>query len=282
MSTDFQTARIALGARLRELRTEAGLNGKRLAERLGWQPSKVSRLENARQTAAPEDLEAWAHAVGAPAEAEDLKGRLRGLESQHRSWRRQLAGGFRARQELAIAETSKTRTIRAVEIGCIPGLLQTPDYARHMFATYAAFQQTPRDIEEAVRARIRRQEALYEPGRRFHFLVWEGALRVLVCPPQVMVAQLDRLLSVIGMDTVEFGVIPFAARLRLAPDHGFWIYDDRFVTVETINTEMWLDSPDDIALYVRAWEWMAESAVYGHQAHRLITRARAALDAPSA
>ncbi len=36
MSTDFQTARAALGARLRELRAEAGLEGKDLAARLGW------------------------------------------------------------------------------------------------------------------------------------------------------------------------------------------------------------------------------------------------------
>lgn len=35
MSTDFQTGRVALGARLRELRVEAGLNGKDVAERLG-------------------------------------------------------------------------------------------------------------------------------------------------------------------------------------------------------------------------------------------------------
>lgn len=45
MSTDYQTAREALGARLRELRTEAGLEGRHLAAELGWQPSKVSDHE---------------------------------------------------------------------------------------------------------------------------------------------------------------------------------------------------------------------------------------------
>lgn len=45
VTTDFQNARLALGARLRELRTGAGLDGKGIAERLGWQRSKVSRLE---------------------------------------------------------------------------------------------------------------------------------------------------------------------------------------------------------------------------------------------
>lgn len=50
VSTDFQNARVALGARLRELRSGAGLNGKEVAETLGWQRSKVSRLETDRKS----------------------------------------------------------------------------------------------------------------------------------------------------------------------------------------------------------------------------------------
>ncbi|WP_097934518.1 MULTISPECIES: helix-turn-helix domain-containing protein [unclassified Streptomyces] len=278
MSTDFQSARITLGARLRELRTEAGLEGKGVAEVLGWHRSKVSRLETGKQTPSADDLTAWAQAVGRPDLAVELKGRLVGLETQYRSWRRQLAGGHRARQELAIAETAATQLIRGVEVSRIPGLFQTADYARHTFEANAEFRQVPKDIEGAVRARIRRQDVLYEPGRRFRFLVWEGALHVLTCPREVMAAQLDRLAGLIGLDTIELGVIPLGAQLRRAPTHGFWIYDRRRVIVETISTEMWLDDEDTIALYERAWDWMAEAAVHGPQARRLIGRARATLD----
>jgi transcriptional regulator with XRE-family HTH domain len=63
VSTDFQTDREALGARPRELRTEAGLDGKDLAARLGWQTSKVSRLQNGKQTPPRNDLTAWARAL---------------------------------------------------------------------------------------------------------------------------------------------------------------------------------------------------------------------------
>ncbi|MGW0309956.1 DUF5753 domain-containing protein [Streptomyces flavidovirens] len=139
-------------------------------------------------------------------------------------------------------------------------------------------RQVPRDIEDAVRARIRRQEALCESGRRFRFLVWEGALHVLTCPREVMASQLDRLAGLIGLDTIELGVIPFGAQLRRAPTHGFWIYDQRLVIVETVSTEMWLVDEETIQLYGRAWEWLAEAAVQGQHARRLIGRARAALD----
>ncbi|GAA2239146.1 helix-turn-helix transcriptional regulator [Streptomyces amakusaensis] len=279
MTTDFQTARIALGARLRELRAETGLTGKAFAEELGWQRSKISRLENGKQTPSPADLTAWATAAGHPELAGELQGRLSGLETKYRSWRRQLAGGYRARQELAIAETAATQTIRGLEVSRIPGMLQTAEYARYGFEASAEFRQTTTDIEGAVRTRIRRQEALYQPGKKFRFLIWEGALYVRTCPRGVHAGQLDRLVSLIGLDTVELGVIPFDAQLRRTPTHGFWIYDQRLVIVETISTEMWLDDEDSIQLYERAWNWAAESAVAGRQAQRAIDRARAFFDA---
>lgn len=278
MSTDYQSARVALGARLRELRTEARLDGKSLAAALGWQGSKISRLENGKQTPSEADLKAWAEAVGRPDAVAELVGRRTGLETHYRSWRRQLVGGHRARQEIAIVETSATRMIRGVEVSRIPGLFQTAEYSRAMFTAASAFRQTATDIDSAVRARIRRQEALYEPGKSFRFLVWESALHMVLCSPEAMASQLDRLLSLIGLDTVELGIIPLGVPLRRVPSHGFWIYDRRLVIVETIGAEMWLDSADDVAVYERAWEWLAEAAVHGPQAARLIGRARVALD----
>ncbi|MDH6630442.1 transcriptional regulator with XRE-family HTH domain [Streptomyces sp. LBL] len=277
MTTDYQSGRIALGARLRELRTEAGLNGKDFAELLGWQRSKVSRLENGKQTPRRDDLAAWAEAAGRRDVATELDGRLTGLETRYRSLRRQYANGHRPRQEQGLVETEQTTLLRAVEVVRIPGLLQTPEYARAVFAANAAFRDVPStDIEDAVRARMRRQQALYEPQRQFRMLLWEGALYALNAPREIMASQLDRLRSMVGMDTVELGIIPFAAELRRSPSHGFWIYDRRLVIVETLSTEMWLDDEESIALYERAWDWLAESAVYGEVAHRLIGRATAA------
>ncbi len=269
---------MTLGARLRELRTEAGLTGRELARTLGWLPSKVSKLENAKQTPSIADLEAWAQGVGNPESAVELKGRLRGFETRYRSWRRQLSSGHRARQEAGIAELSRTRVMRGAEFGVIPGVFQTAEYARAVLTRYVELRGTPRDVEPAVSARMRRQEALYEPGREFHALIWEGALRVLICSPDVLVGQLDRLVGLLGMSTVSIGIIPFEAPMRIAPGDGFWIYDDRLVISETWNTEMWLDDATDVALFSKIWDTLNESAFYGPQAHRLIARARAALD----
>nr|WP_206326984.1 helix-turn-helix transcriptional regulator [Streptomyces sp. S3(2020)] len=264
---------------MRELRTEAGLNGKEFAERLGWQRSKVSRLELGKQNPSREDLVAWAEASERPDVVAELTGRLAGLETRYRSLRKQYSNGHRSRQEQGLVETEQTTLLRAVEVVRIPGLFQTPEYARAVFAANAAFRNVPTDdIEDAVRARMRRQQALYEPERSFRVLLWEGALYALNAPRPVMAAQLDRLRSMVGMDTVQLGIIPFAAELRRSPSHGFWIYDRRLVIVETLSTEMWLDDEESIALYERAWDWLADSAVYDATAHRLIGRASAALN----
>ncbi|MFM9444583.1 helix-turn-helix domain-containing protein [Streptomyces acidiscabies] len=280
MSTDYQTARESLGVRLRELRTEAGLDGKGLAARLGCQPSKVSRLQNGKQTPSPEDLTAWAHACGRPDVDAELQGLLAGLESKqrHRSWRRQLAGGHRGRQEVAVRQSETTKMIRGLEVTCVPGLFQTPEYARWMFDTLAEFRGIPPTTEGAVEARMRRQETLYDPGKTFRFLLCEAALYYRHCPADVMAEQLDRLYNLVGQRRVELGILPFGVQMRQLPSHGYWIHDRRLVVVETISEELWLKGDEDIQLYERDWDWLAESAVYGTAARRLIGRARASLD----
>ncbi|MDF2705555.1 MAG: DNA-binding protein [Nonomuraea muscovyensis] len=284
MSTDYQQAREALGIRLRELRLACPtgrLTGAQLAERLGngWTKSKVSKLENGRQTADADELRAWADATGRPEAYEGLLAQLRGFESRIRSWRRQLASGHRPVQEAITAEHDRTRVLTIWENNLVPGMLQTPEYARHVLTRHANLMQSPRDTEEAVRARIRRQDGLWEPGRTYRILMWEAACFALVCPPAVLAAQLDRLASVIGLDTVEFGIVPFSASLKIYAGNSFWIYDDRRVVVEDWHAELWLDDTDSVATYQRVWDTLSESAVYGTDAQNVINRARRALTA---
>ncbi|MET8506812.1 helix-turn-helix transcriptional regulator [Streptomyces sp. NPDC004787] len=276
MSTDFQAGREALGARLAELRAATGLNGKQFAERLAWPASKVSRLQAGKQTPAVADLEAWAEAAEQPSALPDLLARLRGLESQQRHWRRQLAAGHTPVQDRYVVEYRRTANARGYEATVVPGLFQTPDYARHLLAQNAELMRSPRDTEAAVQARMRRQEVLYEPGRLFRVLVWEAALLVHVGDRDVMTGQLDRLVGLIGMSTVELGIVPLGAPLGITPKHGFWIFDEERVVVETINTEYQYGG-DDIALYGRVWDTLAAGAAYGPRAHRLIARARGAV-----
>lgn len=273
MTTDFQQGREALGRRLRELRGR--LTQRELAARVGWPQAKVSKLETGRQTATPEDLRAWAKATGHAAVAEELIARRQGMETRTRSWRRQLRAGHRPVQDALTVEYERSTILRAWQGDMVVGMLQTADYARAVFTQYAELQQSPRDVEDAVRARVRRQGLLWQPGRVFHIVMWEAALHATLAPPDVLAAQLDRLASVIGLDTVRLGIVPFGAQLRIPPANAFWLYDGRLAIVEDWHAELWLDDAETIALYMRVWDTLTASAVYGTPARRLISHARA-------
>ncbi|MGW6217141.1 Scr1 family TA system antitoxin-like transcriptional regulator [Streptomyces sp. NPDC055109] len=99
---------------------------------------------------------------------------LHGLETAYRSCKRQLGRGHRTVQESHAVQEAQAKTVHLFESGTIPGIFQTPHYARGVLTDVSARLGTPRDIEDGVRARMKRQDALYEPGRHFHALMWEG------------------------------------------------------------------------------------------------------------
>lgn len=270
--TDYQTARVSLGVRLRELREEAGLSGRELAARAGWHPSKVSRLEHGRQTANMDDLRSWARLCGRGDAAEGLVAQLRSLETHYASWRRQLSAGHEARQSSYLPLDERTRRFRIFESACVPGFLQTADYARFMFRRGVRLHRVPDDGQRAVDARIERQRVLEAPGKTFSILVWEPALRLRLAPDTVMADQLERVIAELTSGRAEVGVIPMRCSTDVVPSHGFWIFDDDRVLVETIGAELCLTEDDAIEPYRRVFDQLLRSAVRGPSAVRLVER----------
>jgi transcriptional regulator with XRE-family HTH domain len=271
-AANVQEARSALGQRLRELRQQARLSGRQLADELSWPPSKVSKLENAHQTPSDDDIRDWTRATNGQAEAEALLASLHTLEVQHAEWRRILRAGMRPHQNELAELDQKTRLFRAFEATVIPGLLQTAEYARARFAEGSRVLGLPNDIDEAVRGRIRRQEILYRLDKRFHFVLTEAALRMRLCPPEVMLGQLDRLVTFSALPNVRLGIIGFETRYATAPWHGFWLYDNDRVLVETYSAALNLAQPQEIALYRSVFDELAAVASYGRPARAIITR----------
>jgi transcriptional regulator with XRE-family HTH domain len=265
-------ARRALGQRLRDLRQQAGLTGRQVAESLSWPASKVSKLENGRQTPSDADVRAWTSITRAEAETESLLASLHTLEIQHAEWQRQLRTGLRPHQDEIADLHAKTRLFRAFEPTFIPGLLQTAEYARARFAQSVTVFKVPNDIDEAVAARVRRQEMLYRPDKRFHFVLTEATLRYRLCAPAVMLGQMDRLVTFGALPNVRLGIIGFETAYVVAPAHGFWLLDDDRVMVETFSAELNLAQPQEIELYRGIFDQLAAVASYGRAARAILTR----------
>lgn len=265
-------ARRSLGQRLRELRKTADITGAQLAESLSWPPSKVSKLENGKQTPTEADIRAWTRETHSETEAEGLLASLNTLNVQHAEWRRMFQAGLHPHQvELADLD-ERTRLFRAFEPTVVPGLLQTAEYARARFAEGIRVLRVQNDIDAAVRGRMHRQEMLYRTDKRFHFVLTEAALRFRLCDLDVLLAQLDRLVSLSALRNIRIGVIGFKTRPVVAPWHGFWLLDSERVMVETYSAELNLAQPQEIALYTSIFEQLAATASYGSEARAIITR----------
>ncbi|EWC59279.1 putative DNA-binding protein [Actinokineospora spheciospongiae] len=276
-TSSVEEARIALGKRLRELRLAAGLSGKQLAESLSWTGSKVSKLENGRQTPTSDDITEWTRATDATDHTAGLLATLHNLELQHAEWQRVLKAGMKAHQVALSQVDEQTRFFRGFENTNIPGLIQTPEYARARFAQVVMVHKVPNDINEAVKARMRRQEMLYRPDKRFHFVLTEAALRYRLVSRETMIGQLDRLMAMTAMHNVKLGVIDFTTQYATDPRHGFWVLDDHLVRFESYSAEINLRQPQEIELYTGIFEHLAAIASYGGAARAIIARAMADL-----
>jgi transcriptional regulator with XRE-family HTH domain len=279
----------SLGPQLRRLRKTAGLTQAQLAARLGWtasaadwrEPSnanaraKISKIENGRQLPAQAEIQAWCQACGQPAAAADLALALDDELAAYRSYGH-VQHGAAPTQEEYNQLVGQAAVVRNLAPTVIPGYLQTAGYARALFE-HAAMLWGIEDIDAAVQTRLARQETLYNPDKRFAFLVTEAALGLLPCPPAVMLGQLaflERFLD-IGLENVTFGIIPLYVRLPVMPTTDVLLLDGQAI-VETFAGEVRAGELDS-AKYAEVFEMLTAVARTGDGARQLIVSAAARL-----
>lgn len=162
------------------------------------------------------------------------------------------------------------RLVRSFQCVVLPAMLQSAEYARHVFAS--APDADRESVGRAVAARVERQSVLYEPGRESVFVVTEGVLRTWPGTPSLMLAQLDRLLAVESLTTVRLGVIPWDRPVPVMPRHGFTLCDRGAVVVEAFRDERVSHDPDEVASYEEVFGSFDRAAVFGGEVRELLLR----------
>lgn len=165
------------------------------------------------------------------------------------------------------------RLVRSFQCMVLPAMLQSAEYARHVFAS--APHADDEAVGRAVAARVERQSVLYEPGRESVFVLTEAVLRTWPGTPSLMLAQLDRLLAVESLSTVRLGVIPWSRPVPVMPRHGFTLCDERAVVVEAFWDEHVSTAADELASYGETFGRFERAAVFGADARELLLRVMA-------
>lgn len=115
-----------------------------------------------------------------------------------------------------VAHEARAAEIRLYEVGVVPGLLQTPEYAATLEADAVRREAiTPEQADERVELVVRRQAALARiPSPLIFAVLDESCIRRPMGDPAIMEAQLDRLLAFAERPNTVLQVAPFSMGAR--------------------------------------------------------------------
>ncbi|MFD8025052.1 helix-turn-helix domain-containing protein [Streptomyces lavendulae] len=276
-SSSVVEARKALAHRLAVLRKDAGITAHELSVRCGWHPAKTSRILSGKQAPSEPDIRAWCAASDAHGQIPDLIAAARAVESMYTEWRQMERNGLRAAQESVLGIYERTRLFRVYASRVMPGMVQTREYTTAVLRSIQRDRVVVDDVDEAVDARMERQQMLFSGRQRFGLLIEEYALRAAVCDREIMAGQLGHLIAVGARPFVSLGIIPTGCDRLHLPVEDFYMFDEDEVAVELTSGYLRVTQPHEVAGYARTFTTLSGMAVRGPEARALITAAITAL-----
>ena len=269
--------RMLLGARLRRLRQAAGITRDSAGDAIRSSGSKISRLELGRTGFKQRDVSdlLTLYGVGDDAERDVLLG-LAQQANTSGCWHA-YADVLPAWFEPYLGLEQAASVIRSYEVGFVPGLLQTADYAR-------AVARLPEGVSEAtaeqrVSLRMTRQEVLHRPSpAHLWAVIDETALRRPLGGRAVMLDQVDHLIRMSRLAHVTVQVMPFSAGGHAAA--GGQVTMLRFaeqllpdvVYSEQLCSAVYLNKPADTDHYWNVLNKVATEALPPDESVRMLRR----------
>ncbi|MEH1099824.1 helix-turn-helix domain-containing protein [Micromonospora sp. CPCC 205561] len=261
--------RARLGAELRQLRRREALTLEQVCDRLGWaSTSKLSRIELGQSRPDLADVLDLLDVYGVPAAHRDALIVIARDAATSRGWWKAL-GEMGERQRTYAELEAGAASIVDWQPAVVPGLLQTPAYARLRIAA-GRLLEPALDVEADVRARALRHEVLRrDDPPRYTALLAEAACEAGDTPPQVWREQLRHLVDLAGLPHVTIRLLPRGA-VPSGGVHPFTPYscysfpdpaDPRTVMLEALTTDVRLATAIDVDRYERLTGWLLDAAL---------------------
>jgi transcriptional regulator with XRE-family HTH domain len=197
-----ESPQAAFGARLRSSREARRWKQDELAELVGYTGRHISAVETGRKPPTLRFSRGLDSAFGFEGSSESFE----------RAWCEIRRGSLLEGFPEYVAHEARAVEIRLYEIGIIPGLIQTPEYARVL--AHSAVRRgsiTPEQADERVAFLAERQAALQRPRPPLMLLVMdESCIRRPIGGAEVMGPQLDKLLEFAELPNTMLQIAPFA------------------------------------------------------------------------
>ncbi|APD18666.1 DNA binding protein [Streptomyces phage Mojorita] len=274
-----------LGAKLRALRGDRTLDEVAEKSRGRFVSSKLSRIETARSAAKAKDIEDLLTLYAELGEdvSDELRAALVTLtkEGAQRGWWHSYRGVLTPVYEDLISLEAEAESVSSWQIGVIPGLLQTGEYAREIIRATAMSEAVEARVDALVEVRLARQAVLTrEDPLTLWAILGEGALRSTSEVDGLMHDQLGRLLTMGKRPNVNVQVLPSTAPLNVGQLGSFAILgfgphtDLDVVHTEGLTSALYVEERDKVAAHRDAWQRLSAAALSVEASAELITEIR--------
>jgi transcriptional regulator with XRE-family HTH domain len=268
-----------LGTELRKLRESNGYKLEEVAARLGVAPSTLSRIETGKAPTKSAYLSQILdmYGVADPQQRQVLVDMAR--EGHRKGWWAAyddvLPSGF----DIYVGLEAETAAVRGYEVSVVPGLLQTPGYARAVLREMFA-RHTTEQIERLVDLRIERQRRFDDdPPIELWAVLDEAVIRRPVGGNSVMRNQLEHLLAAADRPGVTMQVLPFGCGAHAGHGGPFSILefpnrsDSEVAFVESVVGIIYLEKDRDVRARAEAFDRLRAAALAPAASTDLIARA---------
>ncbi|MEV1176498.1 helix-turn-helix transcriptional regulator [Nonomuraea sp. NPDC049784] len=268
--------RILLGTQLRRLRTEKGISREDAGYSIRASHAKISRLELGQVSFKQRDVAdlLTLYGVTDPAEREQLLALAK--QANAPGWWHKYSDVLPSWFEVYIGLEGAASSMRTYENQFMPGLLQTPGYARAVIEL--AHEKAPKaELDRRVAVRTTRQKRL-ENGLTVWAVIDEAVVRRTLGGPEIMRAQIAHLLDLTAERNVTVQIMPFDRGGHAAAGGPFSIL--RFpepelpdvVYMEQLTSALYLDKPADSDHYMEVMDRLSIQAEEPKETRRFLER----------
>ncbi|MGW4897674.1 helix-turn-helix domain-containing protein [Kitasatospora sp. NPDC004240] len=243
-----------LGDELRKLREQKKISAEVAAEATGMSQPKLNRIENARTAAKIEDVHKLLDFYGC--DDEEFRAGLIAItkDGSKRGWWLSYRDVINVTANDLITLETDASTFKTYEPAFVPGLFQTPEYARIVIERLRS--RMGGTVDDLVQVRMARQSILTRPKPvEVWAVIHEAALRSNANRPDIMAPQLDKLLTLSRLSNINIQVMPTGAAIHPGMGGAFALLgfpqrrDLDVVFVEGLMNTLWVDNPADVERY---------------------------------
>ncbi|WP_055546297.1 helix-turn-helix domain-containing protein [Streptomyces kanamyceticus] len=268
-----------IGVELRRLRERAGMTAAEASRALGTTQGQISNIEANRFGVNPERVRTLARIYGCTdtqlvdALADMAAERTRGWWEEYRE--------ILPQRLLDLAELEHhADALRVAQALHIPGLLQTAQHARALFAD-AVPPRLPHEIEHLMSYRIKRQAVLHRgTPLPYTALIHEAALHMRVGGPAVAAEQLNHLVEMGRRAHISVLVIPFGRGAFPGSGQGIDYAHGPVTHLDTVQLDTehgseFLDAAAQLERYTTVLDRLEKLALPAEESRELIAQAAA-------